>query len=207
MTRLTLIVVTLTLVATHSGMAGAQSPNAAGPGTSRKAAPAATGQRLAGQPAAVTPPAQLPNGASSVNETYGNWTINCRLIDGQKQCLLMQTQGNSQTKQRLFEIELQTPRDGKMDGTILMPFGLKLDSGALLTLDEKDFGPGLRFSTCVPQGCMLPVSWQTAAVDALKKAKTLIVASLNVDNGEVVAFNVSLDGFASAIARIEELDK
>ena len=207
MTRLILIVVTLTLVATHNGVAVAQPPNDAGPGAPRKAGPSATGQRLAGQPAAATPTAQLPNGASSVNETYGDWTVNCRLIDVQKQCLLMQTQGNSQTKQRLFEIELQTPRDGKMDGTILMPFGLKLDSGALLKLDEKDFGAALRFSTCLPQGCLLPVSWQTASIDAMKKAKMLTVASLNLNNGEVVTFKVSLDGFAPSVARIVELGK
>jgi tetratricopeptide (TPR) repeat protein/invasion protein IalB len=185
----------------------AQHPNDAVLGTSRKVAPSAPSVGFAAQPVAATPAAQSPNGSSSVNETYGGWIINCRLVDGQKKCLLILAQGNSQTRQRIFEIDLQPPRDGKIEGTILMPFGLKLDSGALLTLDEKDFGPGLRFSTCVPEGCMLPVSWQTAAVDALKKAKALTVASLNLDNGEVVAFNVSLDGFASAIARIEELDK
>ena len=185
----------------------AQHPNDAVLGTSRKVAPSAPSVGFAAQPAAATPAAQFPNGSSSVNETYGGWIINCRLVDGQKKCLLILAQGNSQTRQRIFEIDLQPPRDGKIEGTILMPFGLKLDSGALLTLDEKDFGPGLRFSTCVPEGCMLPVLWQTAAVDALKKAKALTVASLNLDNGEVVAFNVSLDGFAAAIARIEELDK
>jgi invasion protein IalB/Flp pilus assembly protein TadD len=185
----------------------AQHPNDAVLGTSRKVAPSAPSVGFAAQPVAAMPAAQFPNGSSSVNEAYGGWIVNCRLVDGQKKCLLILAQGNSQTRQRIFEIDLQSPRDGKIEGTILMPFGLKLDSGALLTLDEKDFGPGLRFSTCVPEGCMLPVSWQTAAVDALKKAKALTVASLNVDNGEVVAFNVSLDGFASAIARIEELDK
>jgi invasion protein IalB len=207
MSRLILIVLTLALVATRHGLAIAQPPNDAVPGTPRKAAPSATSQRLAGQPATATPAAQLPNGASSVNETYADWTVNCRLIDGQKQCLLMQTQGNSQTKQRLFEIELQMPRDGKVEGTILMPFGLKLDSGALLKLDEKDFGAGLRFSTCLPQGCLLPVSWQTPSIDAMKKAKMLTVASLNLNSGEVVAFRISLDGFAPAVARIVELGK
>jgi invasion protein IalB len=207
MSRLILILLTLALAATLGGLALAQHPNDAVPGTFQKAAPSAPGLMVAAQAAAPTPAAQLPNGASSVNETYGSWTVNCRLTDGQKQCLLMQTQGNNQTRQRLFEIELQTPRDGKMEGTILMPFGLKLDNGAVVTLDEKDFGPGLRFSTCVPQGCLLPVSWQTVSIDAMKKAKLLTVASLNLSNSEVVAFKISLDGFAPAIARIVELGK
>jgi invasion protein IalB len=186
----------------------AQHPNDAVLGTpGRNFAPSVPSLRFAAQSAAATPAAQFPNGASSLSETYGGWIISCRLVDGQKRCLLIYAQGNSQTRQRIFEIDLQPPRDGKFEGTILMPFGLKLDTGALLTLDEKDFGPRLRFSTCVPQGCMLPVSWQRAAIDAMKKAKALTVASLNVDNGEVVTFKVSLDGFAPAIARVEELGK
>jgi invasion protein IalB len=155
----------------------------------------------------AAPAQQLPNGASSISESYGEWTVNCRLVDGQKQCLLAHAQGNSQTGQRVFAIELRTPKDGKTEGTILMPFGLKLDSGAILKLDDKDLGQGLHFSTCVPQGCLVPVSFPVVATDAMKKAKVLTVASLNLNSGEVVAFNVPLEGFAGANARIAELGK
>jgi invasion protein IalB len=163
------------------------------------------GAKVAAQSAA--PAAQLPNGASSINETYGDWIVDCRLIDGQKQCLLMQAQGSNQTKQRVFEIQLHVPKDGKTEGTILMPFGLKLDNGAVLTLDDKDLGQPLRFSTCMPQGCLLPVSLPAAAIDSMKKAKTLGVASLNLGNGEIVAFKVPLEGFAAATARVAELGR
>jgi invasion protein IalB len=172
------------------------------PGAVRKDAPVTTGQKTAPQLAAA-----LPNGASSINETYGDWVVDCRLNDGQKLCLLLQIQANTQTRQRIFEIHLNMPKDGKTEGTVLMPFGLKLDSGALLTLDDKDLGQSLRFSTCTPQGCLLPVSFTTANIDSMKKAKTLGVASLNLSNGEVVAFKVSLEGFAAAIARVAELGK
>jgi invasion protein IalB len=158
-----------------------------------------------GKPAA--PAQQLPNGASSINETYGEWTVSCRLADGQKQCALGHAQGNNQTGQRTLLIELRTPKDGKTEGTILMPFGLKLDSGVVLKVDDKDLGQGLHFSTCVPQGCLVPVSLPTAATDTMKKAKMLTVASLNSNSGEVVAFNVPLEGFAGGTARIVELSK
>jgi invasion protein IalB len=95
----------------------------------------------------------------------------------------------------------------KTEGTILMPFGLKLDAGAILTLDDKDLDEGLRFSTCVPQGCLLPVRFATVTVEAMKKAKTLAVASLNLTSGEVVTFKVSLGGFGAAVARINELGR
>jgi invasion protein IalB len=150
---------------------------------------------------------QLPNGASSINETYGDWSVNCRMIEGQKLCLLGHVQANSQNGQRLFAVDLRTPKDGKTEGTIVMPFGLKLESGAVMKLDDKDLGQGLRFSTCVPQGCLMPVSLPAAATDAMKKGKTLTVASLNLSGGDVVSFNVPLAGFAAAIARVAELSK
>ncbi len=160
---------------------------------------------------AVTQPSAasglLPNGASSITETYGDWTVDCRVDNGRKSCLLVQAQGNKETGQRVFAIELRTPKDGKTDGTILMPFGLNLDAGALLKLDDKDLGKGLRFSTCTPQGCLLPVSFPSAATDAMKRAKTFSVASLNLSNNQAVTFKISLNGFAAALARVVELGR
>ncbi len=157
------------------------------------------------QAGAPTAAAQLPNGASSINETYADWTVDCRIAESQKLCVLSQAQGNNQTGQRSFAIELRTPKEGKTEGTILMPFGLKLDAGAILKLDDNNLGQGLRFSTCVPQGCLLPVSFPTVATDAMKTGKTLTVASLNLANGEAVTFNVSLNGFAAALDRAVQL--
>jgi invasion protein IalB len=173
------------------------------PGSAQKTPPAAADQKSAAQ----TEAASLPNGASSINETYGDWVVDCRVIEGQKQCLIVQAQINNQTRQRMFEIQLRAPKDAKTEGTVLMPFGLKLDSGAIVTLDDKDIGQPLRFSTCTPQGCLLPVSFAAATVDSMKKSKTLSIASLNISNGEVVAFKISLEGFAHASARVTELSK
>jgi len=158
-----------------------------------------------GQPAAQT--AMLPNGASAINETYGDWTVDCRIANGQRLCVLLQSQGNSQTGQRVFAIELRTPKDGRAEGTILMPFGMKLENGAVLRLDDKNLGQGLRFSTCLAQGCLLPISFPTVATDAMKTGKALTVAALNLSNNEPVSFNVSLTGFAAAFDRIAQIDK
>jgi invasion protein IalB len=160
-----------------------------------------------GATAQQKPATPLPNGASTISETYGEWAVNCRFADGQKQCGLAHAQGNTQTGQRVFMIEFRTPKDGKTEGTILMPFGLKLDSGVILKVDDKDLSQGLHFSTCVPQGCIVPVSLPTVATETMKKAKTLTVASLNLSNGEVVAFNVPLEGFAGGTARVVELSR
>lgn len=155
------------------------------------------------QPATAT--ARLPNGASAVNEVYGDWTVDCRITDGQKLCLLSQSQGDSRTNQRVFAIELRAPKDGRAEGTILMPFGVKLENGAVLKLDEKDLGQGLRFSTCVPAGCLLPISFPTVATDAIKGGKTLTAAALNLSSNDVVSFNIALNGFGPALDRLVQL--
>lgn len=149
----------------------------------------------------------LPNGASSVTETYGDWTVTCRVEESGKLCNLSQAQGDKQTGQRSFAIELRAPREGRSTGVILTPFGLKLESGAILKLDDKDLGRGLRFSTCVPEGCLLPLSFPTVATDAMRSGKTLAVASLNASSGQAVVFNVSLKGFGQALDRAAELGK
>lgn len=171
------------------------------PAAAQAPAPAVTPS--VSQPAAAT--ARLPNGASAVNEIYGDWTVDCRIADSQKLCVLTQSQGDSRTNQRVFAIELRAPKDGRVEGTILMPFGLKLDNGAVLKLDEKDLGQGLRFSTCVPAGCLLPVSFPTVATDAMKGGKTLTAAALNLSNNDVVSFNIALNGFGPALDRLVQL--
>lgn len=157
-----------------------------------------------GQPQPVA--SGLPNGASAINEIFGDWTVDCRVADGQKSCLLSQAQGNNQTGQRVFAIELRAPKNGRAEGTILMPFGLKLENGAILRLDDKDLGQGLRFSTCVPSGCLLPISFPTVATDAMKTGKVLTAAALNLSNNDPVAFNISLNGFSAALTRLVQLD-
>jgi invasion protein IalB len=172
-------------------------------GSAKKGMHSPANPRLA-QLTATASAAQLPNGASSISEIYGDWAVDCRLADGRKQCRVIQIQNNSQTNQRLLEVEFRIPEDGRMDGTILLPFGLKLDPGARLKLDDETLGGGLRFLTCVPAGCLLPVSFSMTGVDAMKNGKILTVTSLNLTN-EIIAFNVPLDGFAAAIARVIEL--
>ncbi len=196
--RLVSLVAALTIATATTALAQQQLPSA----------PRAT--RAPQAPTVQQPPAQaatLPNGASSINESYGDWTVACRIVDKQKQCLLSQAQRNRDTGQRLFAIELRPPAAGKTEGTILMPFGLNLDAGAVLKLDDKDLGKGLRFSTCVPQGCLLPVNFPTVATDAMRKGAKLVVASLNLSSNEPVTFNVSLNGFAAVLARTTELAK
>ena len=149
----------------------------------------------------------LPGGASSVQETFGAWTVNCRIVDGRKGCTFSQVRGNQQTGQRSFAIELRPPRDGKTEGMLVLPFGLALSAGVKLTLDDKPLGQTVPFSTCVPDGCLAPLSFPTVATDAVKKAKVLTIGATRSGAPEPAEFAVALDGFAAAMTRVTELAK
>lgn len=169
--------------------------------------PAAAQQSFSAPALAQVAVEKLPGGASSLTETYESWTVSCRIVEGRKVCSLSQVRGNQQTGQRSFAIDLQPPRDGKTEGTLVLPFGLALSAGVKLTLDDKALGQTIQFSTCVPNGCLVPVSFPTVATDAVKKAKTLTATATPSGGSEPVAFTLALDGFTAAFARIVELAK
>jgi invasion protein IalB len=170
-------------------------------------APAAAQQTFAAPALGQAGAEKLPGGATSLVETYESWTVSCRIVEGRKVCSLTQVRGNQQTGQRSFAIELMPPRDGKTEGTLVLPFGLALSAAVKLTLDDKPLGQTIQFSTCVPNGCLVPVSFPTVATDAMKKAKALTVTATPTGTSEPTAFALTLDGFSAAFLRLAELAK
>jgi invasion protein IalB len=178
-------------------------PGQAKKAPARRAAPKAGSTAAPQRPPQSTAPGAvvgLPNGATAISETYGDWTLNCGADKSAKFCTLSQTQVNKEG-QRAFAFELRMAKDGSGEGTILMPFGLKLDAGVILKLDDQSIGEGLRFSTCMAQGCLLPVSFPSAGMDAIRHAKTFTVGALNVNNNQLLTIGISLNGFAVALDR------
>jgi invasion protein IalB len=188
-----------------AGTALAKQPPDAAKGAGLKARLLPASARLAAEPVAATPAASLPNGASSINETYGNWVVTCQLLGGKKQCLVFHAQSDNQTAGSRSQFISKRQARGNTRGMILMPFGLNLAAGAILTIDDKELEDGLRFSTCVPEGCVLPMSFAAEMVEAMKKSNVLTVASVALGSGEMVVFKVPLEGFPAAIARVGEL--
>ncbi|AOR77765.1 invasion associated locus B family protein [Novosphingobium resinovorum] len=171
-----------------------------------KVAQANTSGTTSAAPAGAT--VTLPNGASSITESFGDWTVNCAIQNNQKFCTMSQAQGNNQTGQQVFAIELRGPVEGTTTGVLVMPFGLDIQETVNLRVDDQQLGQGARFTTCVPTGCIIPVKFPTIATDALKKGTTLLVTARGAASGsEAVEFKVSLTGFTAAAARTEQLAK
>jgi invasion protein IalB len=148
----------------------------------------------------------IPGGASSLSEAHGDWTVSCKAPEGVAKCAISQIQVQGENRQRVLAMELSTTADGRAaNGTLVLPFGLRLDDGITLSLDEAEPFQSLRFSTCLPAGCLVPLGFGADLVSALGSKTSLAIAASANETGEKVAFSVSLKGFSSALARVAQL--
>lgn len=149
----------------------------------------------------------LPGGATALTETHGDWTVRCQVRQPESKigCLVQQEQVDSQSRQRLLAVEMVPGPEGAL-GTLILPFGLDLDKGVNLAIDDGQQMPNLRFRTCLPQGCLVPIDFAPEMLPALSNGKELKIATV-ADGGAATPFAVSLNGFASALSRARELAK
>lgn len=170
------------------------------PGDTKAASPKPADGTLL-EPTVSDAKVQWPNGASSVSEAYGDWTMNCNRDGSRTDCVVIQSQGDRRTGKRQFSVELRAPKDGRAEGLILMPFGLQIESGVTFKLDDRTLGKGAPYSYCVADGCLVPISLPTLATDTMKTAQALTVSAMKPDAKEPTVVSVPLSGFAAAFAR------
>ena len=145
----------------------------------------------------------LANGATTVLESYADWQVTCGVREQTKICTMVQQQTNAETRQRILAIELTVSGDG-LEGALVLPFGILLDSGVTLQVDDGARRAPLRFRTCLPTGCVVQLEFDDGFATALVKGGTLKVHAVQNDRREI-AFRISLRGFNAARNRIAEL--
>ena len=158
---------------------------------------------LAGPGVAQEAASSLPGGASSLLETYDDWSLGCQ--NTPRVCLISQQQAQ-ENGQRVLAIELRWDQEDGVSGNLILPFGLSLDAGARLQVDERGERGALGFSTCLPAGCVVPLTLDAEAIAEMRDAAALRVKVENVDRKEVV-LSISLKGFGAALDRLEALSK
>nr|WP_152027359.1 invasion associated locus B family protein [Brucella pituitosa] len=146
--------------------------------------------------------APLPNGASTLSETYQDWTVSCQTQKDATRCVMTQTQSDAKSGQRVFAAEINNT-NGKSEGVLVLPFGMDLAKG--VTLNTGDGTQALTYSTCLPQGCLVPVSLSEKQVSKLKSTTELNVIAAALGQKDPVSFKLSLKGFAQAFERIGTL--
>jgi invasion protein IalB len=147
--------------------------------------------------------APLPGGASSLQETYRDWRVACAADAKAKRCALSQQQ-TQPDGQRILAIELVPAAEGQVTGTLVLPFGLQLDAGVALAVDDQPAAPPSRFSTCLPAGCLVPLAFDLPTLAALRAGSSLKLAA-KANDGQDVALSISLAGLAPALDRLASL--
>jgi len=150
-------------------------------------------------PAAGSSASTLPGGASSLQETYDDWQVACGQQGGVKRCAMGQQQISKENRQRVLDIELW-PAGDKLEGALMLPFGLALDQGVTLQVDDAAPGQPLHFRTCLPGGCVVPLSFDGRSLSALLHGTALKFKAV-VDGGGIAPFTISLKGFSGAYNR------
>ena len=156
------------------------------------------------------PDLSVPMEASSLQETYQDWVVACAQQDGGegkatgRRCAMLQQQVSQNGRQRVISLEIKTA-GASFDGVLVLPFGVDLENGVVLQVDDgQRLGP-YRFRTCLPVGCVVRVTFDTAFMAALRKGKTLKV-NATADGGGDIPLSISLSGFAAASARLAAIE-
>lgn len=175
------------------------SAQAAAPATAPANAPAAPAA------APTVMPSVLPGGAQAINEAFQDWMMACVQPDGGKRCAITQQQADAKTRQRLLAVELQ-PKGTNAEGVLVLPFGLLLDKGITLKAGTTELG-ALRFKTCLPQGCVVPLVLDGKTLAILREGTAPLTVTAFNDAGAPLTFSVSVKGFGPALDRAAALGK
>jgi invasion protein IalB len=172
-----------------------------------KTAPTAMPTPVAPSAPPPTATAAWPLGATSVSESYDDWTMTCVRPSEKVACVVAQSQGDSRTGRRRFGIELKPPQDGHAEGIVVMPFGLAIEPGITFKLDDQVLGKGAPYTSCTGEGCLVPISFPTLAIDGMRTAKILAVTgrktagATGIEAGDPATIAVPLAGFPQAFDR------
>ena len=149
-------------------------------------------------------PSALPGGASTLTETFEDWTVACSSGNSSTQCVVSQTHAQK-NGQRVLDIRMSPVAD--TDGnnaSLTLPFGLEFSRGVTVQLDDGKPGKPFSFKTCLPGGCLVPLSLDKTMTDAMRKGTALKLTATSIQN-TAVPLIVSLKGFGAALDRASTL--
>lgn len=146
----------------------------------------------------------LPNGADYFKETYGDWGVECTIVEFRRSCSVGQSQYD-QVHTTIYSIAIYPPENGESKVVILMPFGLKLSEGVTLKIDNLPSQQNANFVTCIKNGCIIVLRFSDKTLDILKTSNILKIGSVSFSSGESTTVNASLRGFSAAIERLRNI--
>jgi invasion protein IalB len=102
-------------------------------------------------------------------------------------------------------VELATPTIDRVEGMLLLPFGLQLANGIQIVVDGNDLGDRQPFLTCIATGCLVPVVFDASQVSRLRAGTEMTLSGITAGTNEPMELAISLMGFSRAANRSVEL--
>lgn len=147
--------------------------------------------------------AAVPDGPSSLREVYQDWSVACSVQENARVCSLSQDQVQK-NGQRLLAVEIQRRADGSTMATLLLPFGILLDPGVTLQIDDQPPFSPQRFRTCLPTGCIAVFAIDRSTLGKMRGG-TVLKLNVTTDAETPLTFPVSLHGLTAALDRMVAL--
>ncbi|ENN91998.1 invasion associated locus B family protein [Bartonella bovis] len=160
------------------------------------------------KPIAKPSVATLPNGASSLTETYDLWSVNCGIQEGKKVCFMLRQEVNDQNRV-VVAMNVVLDADDVVSGSLTVPFGILVSKPIRLHVDDSKTVIETSVRTCVPAGCVVPIIFDKNFVAALRTGKQLKLSMTVAAPGEppLNELFVQLNGFGDALNRLMALQK
>lgn len=130
--------------------------------------------------------------------TATNWLVTCsnQMDAARLDCSMSQSVVLAANGARLTTVIVQ-PTDVGYDLTLILPFGLDLQAGVQLVIDQVDWQK-LPISTCEAGACYSAISLDAAAITKLSEGTALDVQLIN-RQGEAVTLGLTLAGFTASL--------
>ena len=154
-----------------------------------------------------------PDTPITVSETHGDWTVYCVEVpvdeEDTTRCVMEQRldwiSEDESTAQRVLTMTLAPRQEDNLEAIIITPFGLLLNQGMQLRIDE---GPPFRmnFRTCLETGCVSVAEYSENIVREMKRGQKLFVTMVEASQGQPFQLSVSLRGFTAAHNRLIEVE-
>ncbi|WP_346891901.1 invasion associated locus B family protein [uncultured Roseibium sp.] len=139
---------------------------------------------------------------SQTTATFGDWTVQCRLLDDKstKLCEMLQAIAAKDNKGLLAKIAVgRLPGKEAMRVVVQLPLAVHLGSPVELRVGDK-VAVKAPYETCYPDFCLAGAVFSDAAAQIFKKAKAMTIVFAD-RSGAAKGVPVSLTGFTAAFKK------